>query len=268
MAQALRIARVARCSRLLVLAATVAAARSRSRPSSTSSSSRARASCPVYEGWERAPDGSFNMVFGYLNRNHVRGAERCRRRAERLRTRSGRSRSADVFLPAREPLHLHGERPEGLGPEEGTGLDRSPRTARPRQARATLLDVWEIDRKVEVVEQRRRRADQQRAGSCGISRRRSRSRRSAGVQAPGAGDAQRVGDRRRACRRRSKPRTPRPLEPTLRGAPPSPVRTRRLPPLSQAAAGTCRCCGWCIAARRRSRSIRMATPRWRTARCT
>src|SRR5439155_23311123 len=26
---------------------------------------------PVYEGWERVSDGSFNMVFGYLNRNHV-----------------------------------------------------------------------------------------------------------------------------------------------------------------------------------------------------
>ena len=26
---------------------------------------------PIYEGWERVPDGSFNMVFGYLNRNHV-----------------------------------------------------------------------------------------------------------------------------------------------------------------------------------------------------
>ena len=24
---------------------------------------------PVYEGWERNPDGSFNMVFGYMNRN-------------------------------------------------------------------------------------------------------------------------------------------------------------------------------------------------------
>ena len=26
---------------------------------------------PIYEGWERVPDGTFNMVFGYLNRNHV-----------------------------------------------------------------------------------------------------------------------------------------------------------------------------------------------------
>jgi len=25
---------------------------------------------PVYEGWERNPDGSFNLVFGYFNRNH------------------------------------------------------------------------------------------------------------------------------------------------------------------------------------------------------
>jgi len=24
---------------------------------------------PVYEGWEPNPDGSFNLVFGYLNRN-------------------------------------------------------------------------------------------------------------------------------------------------------------------------------------------------------
>ena len=25
---------------------------------------------PVFEGWEQNPDGSFNMVFGYLNRNY------------------------------------------------------------------------------------------------------------------------------------------------------------------------------------------------------
>jgi hypothetical protein len=25
---------------------------------------------PVFEGWERNPDGSYNMVFGYLNRNY------------------------------------------------------------------------------------------------------------------------------------------------------------------------------------------------------
>ena len=25
---------------------------------------------PVYEGWERNADGSFTMVFGYMNRNY------------------------------------------------------------------------------------------------------------------------------------------------------------------------------------------------------
>src|SRR5262249_53677021 len=25
---------------------------------------------PAFEGWERNPDGSFNMVFGYMNRNY------------------------------------------------------------------------------------------------------------------------------------------------------------------------------------------------------
>ena len=31
--------------------------------------SRGQNVAPVFEGWERNPDGSYNMVFGYLNRN-------------------------------------------------------------------------------------------------------------------------------------------------------------------------------------------------------
>ena len=30
---------------------------------------------PVYEGWERNPDCSFNMVFGYMNRNYEEQVE-------------------------------------------------------------------------------------------------------------------------------------------------------------------------------------------------
>ncbi len=52
-----------------------------------------------------------------------RGARRPRRRTERIRARSRRSRAADVLLPTGEPLPVQGERPEGLGSEEGTGLD-------------------------------------------------------------------------------------------------------------------------------------------------
>ncbi|MBI2820615.1 MAG: hypothetical protein HYX74_00190 [Acidobacteria bacterium] len=32
--------------------------------------SRGQNVVPVFEGWERNPDGTFNMVFGYLNRNY------------------------------------------------------------------------------------------------------------------------------------------------------------------------------------------------------
>lgn len=31
---------------------------------------RGQSVVPVYEGWEQNPDGSFNLVFGYFNRNH------------------------------------------------------------------------------------------------------------------------------------------------------------------------------------------------------
>ena len=31
---------------------------------------RGQSVVPVYEGWERNPDGSFNLLFGYFNRNH------------------------------------------------------------------------------------------------------------------------------------------------------------------------------------------------------
>ena len=32
--------------------------------------SRGQNVVPVFEGWERNSDGSFNMVFGYMNRNY------------------------------------------------------------------------------------------------------------------------------------------------------------------------------------------------------
>ena len=35
----------------------------------TSSAVRGQNIAPVYEGWEKNPDGSFNLVFGYFNRN-------------------------------------------------------------------------------------------------------------------------------------------------------------------------------------------------------
>jgi len=104
---------------------------------------------PVYEGWERVPDGSFNMVFGYLNRNHV----------EHVRLAVGPQNSFD-------PGPADRGQPEYFYPRENHFLFRVNLPAdwdrkkeliwtltangRTEQTRATLLDIWEIDRKVEV----------------------------------------------------------------------------------------------------------------------
>ena len=104
---------------------------------------------PVYEGWERVPDGSFNMVFGYLNRNHV----------EELSVPVG---AQNGF----EPGPADRGQPTYFYPRENHFLfrvnvpkdwDRKKElvwtitaNGKTETARATLLDVWEIDRKVEV----------------------------------------------------------------------------------------------------------------------
>ena len=104
---------------------------------------------PVYEGWERVPDGSFNMVFGYLNRNHV----------QELSIPVGAQNGFDPGPADRgQPAYFY--------PRENHFLfrvnlpkdwDRKKElvwtivaNGKTEVARATLLDIWEIDRKVEV----------------------------------------------------------------------------------------------------------------------
>jgi hypothetical protein len=104
---------------------------------------------PIYEGWERVPDGSFNMVFGYLNRNHVQEL------------------SVPVGLKnGFEPGPADRGQPAYFYPRENHFLfrvnvpkdwDRKKElvwtivaNGKTEVARATLLDIWEIDRKVEV----------------------------------------------------------------------------------------------------------------------
>ena len=104
---------------------------------------------PVYEGWERVPDGSFNMVFGYLNRNHV----------EQLSLPIGPQNNF-------EPGPADRGQPAYFYPRENHFIfkvnvpkdwDRKKELVwavvahgKTEQARATLMDIWEIDRKVEV----------------------------------------------------------------------------------------------------------------------
>jgi hypothetical protein len=175
---------------------------------------------PIYEGWERVPDGSFNMVFGYLNRNHV----------EELALPVG---SQNRF----EPGVADRGQPTYFYPRENhfifkvnvpRGWDRAQELVwtitahgKTEQAKATLLDVWEIDRKVEVSNNGGGTAvsndliardqppvvtiDPIGRPTTGTPITISATVTDDGIPAP------------------SKPRPPRPLEPTLRGAPPSPV---------------------------------------------
>ena len=174
---------------------------------------------PVYEGWERVPDGSFNMVFGYLNRNHV----------EELAIPIGAQNGFDPGPADRgQPAYFY--------PRENHFLfrvnvpkdwDRKKElvwtitaNGKTETARATLLDVWEIDRKVEV------------SNNGGVQITNELIMRDqppaitiapvghAKVGAPLVLNAAITDDGLPAP---SKPRPPRPLEPTLAGAPPSPV---------------------------------------------
>ena len=175
---------------------------------------------PIYEGWERVPDGTFNMVFGYLNRNHV----------EELNLPVGASNGF-------EPGPADRGQPTYFYPRENHFLfkvnvpkdwDRKKElvwtvtaNGKAEVARATLLDVWEIDRKVEVSNN----------GGVQISNdlinrdvppvvaidpiARPRAGQPITITASVADDG--------IPPLTGKPRPTRQLEPSLRGAPPSPV---------------------------------------------
>jgi len=181
---------------------------------------------PIYEGWEHAPDGSINMVFGYLNRNHV----------EELSLPVGATNSF-------EPGPADRGQPTYFYPRENHFLfkvnvpkdwDRKKElvwtivaNGKTEVARATLLDIWEVDRKVEVSNN----------GGVQISNELivkdsppvvhidPIARPRAGV--PVTITATVVDDG--IPPPTVKPRAPRQLEPSLRGAPPSPVNVP-LPP--------------------------------------
>src|SRR6476646_5353796 len=104
---------------------------------------------PIYEGWERVADGSFNMVFGYLNRNHV----------EELNLPVGAQNNFDPGPADRgQPTYFYPRENHFLFkvnvPKDWDKKKELVWTVvangKTEVAKATLLDVWEIDRKVEV----------------------------------------------------------------------------------------------------------------------
>lgn len=175
---------------------------------------------PVYEGWERVPDGSFNMVFGYLNRNHV----------EQLSIPVGPQNNFEpgpadrgqpaYFYPRENHFMFRVNVPKDWDKKKELVWTVTAH-GKTERARATLQDVWEIDRKVEIsnsgggtsVDNNLAMTDQPPAVKI-------EAPAHAAVGAPVTFTASVTDD---GLPPPSKPRPPRTVEPSLRGAPPSPV---------------------------------------------
>jgi hypothetical protein len=105
---------------------------------------------PIFEGWERVPDGSFNMVFGYLNRNHV----------EELSIPVGAQNNFEpgpadrgqpaYFYPRENHFMFRVNVPKDWDRKQELVWTVTAH-GKTEKARATLLDIWEIDRKLEVA---------------------------------------------------------------------------------------------------------------------
>jgi hypothetical protein len=104
---------------------------------------------PVYEGWERVPDGSFNMVFGYLNRNHVEELAIPVGAQNGFEPGPGDRGQPTYFYPRENHFLFKVNVPKDWDRKKELVWTISAH-GKTETARATLLDVWEIDRKVEV----------------------------------------------------------------------------------------------------------------------
>jgi hypothetical protein len=175
---------------------------------------------PVYEGWERVPDGSFNMVFGYLNRNHVQEL------AIPVGVQNGfepgpADRGQPSYFYPRENHFLFKVNVPKDWDREKELVWTVTANGRTETARATLLDIWEIDRKVEVsnngggVQTSNELIAKDQPPAVNIAPvARARTGTAVSIVASVNDDG---------IPGETKPRKPRPLEPSLTGAPPSPV---------------------------------------------
>jgi hypothetical protein len=98
---------------------------------------------PVFEGWERNADGSFNMVFGYMNRNYE----------EELDIPVGPNNSIEPGpIDQGQPAHFYARRqqyvfkvrvPKDWGKKDVVWALTSH--GKTEKAYATLMPTWEID---------------------------------------------------------------------------------------------------------------------------
>jgi hypothetical protein len=105
---------------------------------------------PIYEGWERVPDGSFNMVFGYLNRNHVEQISLPVGAQNNFEPGPADRGQPAYFYPRENHFIFRVNVPKDWDEKKELVWSLTVR-GKTETARATLLDIWEIDRKLEVA---------------------------------------------------------------------------------------------------------------------
>ena len=104
---------------------------------------------PIFEGWERVPDGSFNMVFGYLNRNHVEQISLPIGSQNNFEPGPADRGQPAYFYPRENHFIFRVNVPKDWDTKKELVWSLTVR-GKTEQARATLMDIWEIDRKVEI----------------------------------------------------------------------------------------------------------------------
>jgi hypothetical protein len=105
---------------------------------------------PIYEGWERVPDGSFNMVFGYLNRNHVEQISLPVGAQNNFEPGPADRGQPAYFYPRENHFMFRVNIPKDWDKKKELVWSLTVR-GKTETARATLLDIWEIDRQLEVA---------------------------------------------------------------------------------------------------------------------
>ena len=105
---------------------------------------------PVYEGWERVADGSFNMVFGYLNRNHVQELSIAVGPQNNFEPGPADRGQPTYFYPRENHFLYRVNVPKDWDRKKEL-VWTVVANGKTNTARATLLDIWEIDRKLEVA---------------------------------------------------------------------------------------------------------------------
>src|SRR5262245_36773409 len=105
---------------------------------------------PIYEGWERVPDGSFNMVFGYLNRNHVEQISLPIGAQNNFEPGPADRGQPSYFYPRENHFMFRVNVPKDWDKKKELVWSLTVR-GKTETARATLLDIWEIDRQLEIA---------------------------------------------------------------------------------------------------------------------